>query len=230
MYKLLDASNIVDTAASLSERISERFPGSGLSKVASELLATCREAAALSRWLAKPNRWLRVVVGLALLLLAVLLAGVLLNLRMESGFRNLSDMFQGLEAAVNDVIFIGVAVFFLLGWERRIKRKRALTAIHTLRSMAHIIDMHQLTKDPARATSSGSDTGASPRRTLTPFELTRYLDYCSELLAVISKVAALYVQRFHDPVTMAAVDQIETLASGLSRKVWQKIMIIDRPR
>jgi len=37
---------------------------------------------------------------------------------------------------------------------------------------------------------------------MTHFELTRYLDYCSEMLALISKIAAIYVQRSHDPVTL----------------------------
>ena len=47
---------------------------------------------------------------------------------------------------------------------------------------------------------------------------------------LIGKVAALYVQRFDDPVALSAVDQIEDLTTGLSRKIWQKIMIIDRDR
>jgi len=63
---------------------------------------------------------------------------------------------------------------------------------------------------------------------MTPFELTRYLDYCSEMLAVISKIAALYVQDFNDPVTLAAVDEVQDLTGGLSQKIWQKIMILDR--
>ena len=33
----------------------------------------------------------------------------------------------------------------------------------------------------------GPDTPSSPLRRMTPFELTRYLDYCSEMLAIISK-------------------------------------------
>jgi hypothetical protein len=96
--------------------------------------------------------------------------------------------------------------------------------------MAHIIDMHQLTKDPERSLNHDrkTDTASSPKRTLTPFELTRYLDYCAEALSVISKLAALYVQRFDDPVTLSAVNDIEQLTSGLSRKIWQKIMIVDR--
>jgi hypothetical protein len=90
--------------------------------------------------------------------------------------------------------------------------------------------MHQLTKDPERITGRivGLDTLSSPKRTLTPFELTRYLDYCAEALAVISKLAALYVQHFHDPVTLSSVNELEELTNGLSRKIWQKIMILDR--
>ena len=88
--------------------------------------------------------------------------------------------------------------------------------------------MHQLTKDPERL-SSGMNTPSSPQRRMTPFELARYLDYCSEMLAVTSKIAALYVQDFNDPVTLAAVDEVQDLTGGLSQKIWQKIMIFDRP-
>jgi hypothetical protein len=54
----------------------------------------------------------------------------------------------------------------------------------------------------------------------------RYLDYCSELLSLTSKVAALYVQHLNDAVVLAAVNDIESLAASLSHKIWQKIMII----
>ncbi len=93
----------------------------------------------------------------------------------------------------------GGAVFFLVTWERRIQRSRVLKALHVLRSFAHIIDMHQLTKDSERMVGSGQSTPSSPKRSLSPFELTRYLDYCSEMLALISKIGALYVQRIEDP-------------------------------
>lgn len=46
------------------------------------------------------------------------------------------------------------------------------------------------------------------------------------MLSLIGKVAALYAQDFDDQVALAAVNEIETLATGLSRKIWQKIMII----
>ncbi|HVV98937.1 MAG TPA: hypothetical protein VHB77_01285, partial [Planctomycetaceae bacterium] len=82
-------------------------------------------------------------------------------------------------------------------------------------------------KDPDRILR-GPSTPSSPQRTMTPFLLCRYLDYCTELLSVTSKIAALYVQDFPDSDTLAAVDQVESLTSGLSRKIWQKIVILDQ--
>jgi len=40
---------------------------------------------------------------------------------------------------------------------------------------------------------------------MTPFELGRYLDYCSEMLSLTGKVAALYAQDLDDPVVVEAV-------------------------
>jgi len=134
---------------------------------------------------------------------------------------------QGLEAALNITILLGAAALFLVTVEVRIKRKRALKAIHELRALAHVIDMHQLTKDPERLRVLGKETPSSPKRTLRGSELIRYLDYCSEMLSLIGKIAALYVQKFDDPVALAAVNEVEELTSGLSRKIWQKIMILN---
>lgn len=58
----------------------------------------------------------------------------------------------------------------------------------------------------------------------------RYLHFCTELLALVSKVGQLYVQDFPDATALAAVDQFENLATGLSQKTWQKIMILDQVR
>jgi hypothetical protein len=83
--------------------------------------------------------------------------------------------------------------------------------------------MHQLAKDPNRW-----DSGDSDEKALATPDLIRYLDFCSDLLALINKAAALHVQDFDDSVTLAAVNELEDLAAGLSRKIWQKIMILDR--
>ncbi len=63
---------------------------------------------------------------------------------------------------------------------------------------------------------------------MTPFELGRYLDYCSEILSLVGKVSTLHVADSDDSVVLDAVDQIERLTTGLSQKVWQKIRVLDR--
>jgi hypothetical protein len=105
--------------------------------------------------------------------------------------------------------------------EERLKRRRALEALHVLRSMAHVIDMHQLTKDPATLMYE-----RAPPRQMSEFQLTRYLDYCAEMLALIGKLAALFADRMRDPVVIDAVTEIENLTTGLARKIWQKITLI----
>ena len=57
--------------------------------------------------------------------------------------------------------------------------------------------------------------------------MIRYLDYCSELLSVTSKISALYVQGLKDSVVMAAVSDVETLCTSLSGKIWQKLQIAE---
>ena len=129
---------------------------------------------------------------------------------------------------MNKVVLIGAAIFFLVTFENRIKRKRALAALHELRSLAHVIDMKQLTKDPARLVQQVILTPSSPKSTMTAYELTRYLDYCTEMLSLTGKVAALYAQEFRDDVVLSSVNDLENLTTGLSRKIWQKILILHK--
>ena len=228
-YRTLDPAKIIKTARRLSARVAERFPGSGLCKVSEELVAEARTAEETCRWLATPIVWLRVGVGVCIAAMLAIAVVAMFPLRSDvAPFSSVADFFQGIDAAVNEVILIGVAIFFLTGIEKRMKSRRALKGIHVLRSLAHIIDMHQLTKDPQRLVSGGAYTPSSPVRTMSEFELVRYLDYCSEMLSIVSKIAALYVQDLRDTLTLSAVDEVESLTAGLSRKVWQKIAIIDR--
>jgi hypothetical protein len=228
MYRSLRADLIVQTCRAAHVRVGEQFAGSGLSKVAGELLAVSEQAAGLSDWLDKPHWPLRVLAGLGSAAILVIVASVVMHVNVQLTFGSIADFLQGMDAAINEVVFIGVAVFFFLTLETRLKRHRAMKAIHELRSIAHIIDMHQLTKDPERI--SGATGGGEPgaKRPQNPAELIRYLDNCTDMLALISKIAALYVQRFDDPVTLSAVNEVENLTNGLSRKIWQKIMIFDR--
>jgi hypothetical protein len=225
-YRRLDSQKIIETVQTLQRRIESRFPGSGLGKVVAELLEVSQETVARTQWIQKPHLPLRFAAALLSLSIVVLLAGLLFNIR-QYHLDDYTNFIQSLEASISSVVFIGAALLFLLSWEHRIKRNRALKAIHELRALAHIIDMHQLTKDPESYFAPSPPAGTAPKRAMTPFELNRYLDYCSESLALISKVAALYVQGFQDPVLLDSVDDVEDLTAGFSRKIWQKLTILE---
>jgi hypothetical protein len=223
-YRRLDSERIIETVKSVHKRIEKRFPGSGLSKVVAELLQVAEETVTRTKWIQEPHLTLRFAAG-ALSIAIILLILLMLFRIHQIGFDNYVNFIQALDASLGSVVFIGAAIIFLVSWENRIKRDRALKAIHELRAMAHIVDMHQLTKDPESYFVPGGP--ANVKRSMTSFEMNRYLDYCSEALALISKIAALYVQGFQDPVLLDAVDDVEDLTAGFSRKIWQKITILE---
>jgi hypothetical protein len=226
VYRSIDPDSVLSTITRLRDRIGERLPGTGLLSVADELCEVARTSAERARWAAKPLLALRVVMALALLAIVAGLVAALLSLQLSTEVNTTLELVQALESGVNDVIFVCIGLYFLVSLEGRIKRTRVLAALHELRALAHIIDMHQLTKDPDRLVGAGVDTPSSPERPLGRFELGRYLDYCSEMLALLGKIAALYAQGTSDPVALQAVDQIEDLTSSLAQKIWQKIMIL----
>lgn len=224
----LDPERIVATAVRLQQRIQERFPNSSLGRIAQEVRLLTEEVRGRSVAFDTPNMPLRIGIGgLVCLIVAFLVTSIISVRHTEQLLDDLSNFVQFLEAALGGTVFIGAAILYLVSLENRIKRARAIRAIHELRALAHIIDMHQLTKDPERM-HSGPATPSSPQRTMTPFELSRYLDYCVELLAILGKIGALYAQYFPDPEALEAVEQVETLTTGLSRSIWQKMMILDR--
>lgn len=222
----LDPRLISDTVNRLRGRIEARFPGSGLAGVAEKLCRIAERANATSDWIARPIWPLRLMV---LTLTGIILLGLVLTvwtLPWPEGGLELAQFIQVLESAINDVVLIVAAIFFLGGIEARMKRERALRSIHELRAIAHVIDMHQLNKDPEWVLDQGTETPAQKPRSMTPFLLSRYLDYCTEMLAITGKIAALYIQRFDDAVALQAVNEVESVTSGLSSKIGQKLMIL----
>ena len=218
MYQSLDPIRIIETLDRLKSRIERRFPESGLSRVCTELTATARHTTRRAAEIAAHNWPLRIAVGVVLWAGVIALTSALKFLHLEDVEANLG-LLQSLEAAVNLLILFGGATWFLVGLDDRMKRQRALDELHTLRSIAHVVDMHQLTKDPYTLTKrSGSAMNAEMLR--------HYLDYCAEMLALIAKLAALYADRMRDPVVINAVTEIENLTTGLSRKIWQKISLV----
>jgi len=230
-YTVLDDAKIVRTAQRLTRRVAERFPESGLAAVSCSVHQTACESEARIARLRRPNWPLRSGVGGVLFFCGVVAVYLLfggISWREFSDVSLYSDVVGLLEATMGTVVFFIAFVLFLLGLENRIKQRQVLKALNELRSLAHVVDMHQLTKDPERYLVPGPNTESSPTRNLTLFELGRYLDYCAELLSILSKISALWAQAFPETNVLAAVDQVENLATGLSRKIWQKVTLLER--
>lgn len=222
MYKTLDVTKISATIERLERRIAERFPQSGLRKVAHELKTISDQSAERTTSISKPLIVLRLAIGVILLAAIGSFLAALSQINVPEKALSLAEWVPVTEAALNTIVLMGAAIFFLLSFENRIKRRRALQSLHQLQSIAHVIDMHQLTKDPAIITQE-SNTPASPMRDMTSFELNRYLDYCSELLSLTGKLAAVFGQSINDHEVIAASNAIELLTTNLARKIWQKI-------
>ncbi len=222
----LDADAVTRTAALLSRRIEERFPASGLLGLARELERIAAKTQERAARIATPILSLRIAVAFLVALIAAGITATVVSLRSPKEPLEAVQFIQVLEAGINDVVLVGAGVFFLVTLETRIKRRRALRALRELRSLAHVIDMHQLTKDPEWIVSRGRGSALLPPRSMSRFELSRYLDYCSEMLAILGKIAALYIQGFDDAEAVAAVNEVEGLTNDLSRKIWQKLMVL----
>lgn len=229
-FKSLNSAHIIETLERLADRVRERFPDASLNNVVTEVIDLGKRDRRRSERLARPYILLRMgtataIVG-AVISLAYMGYWLFSAIGVDGDGFDIFNIFEGVEAGLNIVILAAVAIFTLSRIEERLKRSLALDDLHELRSIAHIIDMHQLTKDPTAVLKLGPRTASSPTREMSDFELSRYLDYCAELLSLAGKIAALYAQSSRDPVVIAAVNDIETLTSNMSAKIWQKIIIV----
>ena len=118
------------------------------------------EASARLAVLARPRWGLRIAIGLLVSLILVVTLLAITRMRTPATLHDLGAFVQVLESAINDVVFVAIALAFLVTIETRLKRQITLRAIHELRSLAHIVDMHQLTKDPDLALGERGTTAA----------------------------------------------------------------------
>lgn len=221
----LDPIKVIETIDQLRLRIQARFPDSGLLGVCTYCMKIAEQARERAEFIDRPIYWLRAII---LLVMAAMVFGAsLVTVFLPRHLLNITDDWQTIEALTSETLLLAAGLFFLVSLEKRFKRRRALSAIHELRALAHVIDMHQLTKDPERLLPDWIQSEHSPHMKMNAFELGRYLDYCNEMLSLIGKLAAVYVQRFDDEVALEAVAEVEVLTASLCGRIWQKIMFLN---
>ena len=225
----LQAEAVAETVRRLRDRIAERFPDRDLVRVADELLGLVGrvtvDASAVRGRIRTARVVSRVLIGAIAVGTVVALWLAVDSARGDAGPAGL-DWLPLIETTINDLVFAAIAVFFLFTFPERLQRGDLLKLLHRLRSLAHIVDMHQLAKDPERLRPGFRPTDSSAEVHLDRDQMERYLNYCSELLSLVGKAAALCAEESRDSVVLDTVRSIEELTLGMSRKIWQKISVL----
>jgi hypothetical protein len=205
-----------------AKKIKSHFRGRSLATVASTLRDTVERAPATCDHIVRARPVIRGSVGILVVLMVMALFYQMNQL--EFAETDGWTVVEGIEAGINTLVYMGLAIVFLVSLEFRSRRQEAFKALQELRALAHVLDMHQMNKDPFLLKSNKD----GPSDELTPRELIRYLDDTSDLLSILAKLAAWYAQRINDAEVLAAVNEIEQLTTALSQKIGQKIQLVSQ--
>jgi hypothetical protein len=226
LHEPLEAPAVKETVEELYGRIEARFPKRGLLGVCGDLSKIVDEvqdvAGAGHRRIRTARYVSRVLMVMVIAVTAVALVFAARDAVLGDELTSV-DVLDVAGTAIQDLVYASIAIFFLWSFPERLERSRLLGLLHQLRSTAHVIDMHQLTKDPEQLKPSFVPTSKSTKLGMTRDQVERYLDYCSELLSLVGKTAALCAEESRDSLILETVSTIENLTVGLSRKIWQKI-------
>jgi hypothetical protein len=227
----LAAEHVGTTVAQLERRIFARFGERGLTKAARDLghlVVLVQDGAGQSRDRLRRTTMIARAAGLAIVAATVIVMAFSLRSAVTDGLAKTADWVPFIESVINDLVFAAIAVVFLWAFPERLERRTLLRLLHRLRSLAHVIDMHQLSKDPEQASAAYTPTAQSVPHGLDAEHLHHYLGYCSEMMSLTAKTAALCAEHSADGVVLENISYIETLTTELSNKIWQKISLLPR--
>ena len=137
----LDPDKLIKTSAALAAWIDKDFNHAHLASVAANVHRLTQEAVVTAERIRRPIWPLR--IGIWGLVLAFV-AGAVHQLVTH----RLDEILHFLDDTKGAALYIGAFLLAFITLEVRLKRRKAIQAVHELRSLAHIIDMHQLAKDP----------------------------------------------------------------------------------
>lgn len=229
-YRNLEPEKIIATISRLKTRIRNSLGERGLLQVCGELEEIAIDA---KRRTVKLRKRIWVLRLIPLLIIAFIVA---IGWQLRASYdRALSQHLEEFSSALKQLLqdlalpaaltlpipFVWAGIAFMTSLESRWKRYSTLRYLHEVRSIVHVIDMHQLTKDPRLLEALDNPNE------LTGERLILYLDYCSELLSLCGKIAALYAETSRDAVVIETVSDLGQITANLSNKIWQKITIVE---
>jgi hypothetical protein len=212
----LDHANIIETADSLSRRLSDKLPGSTLAGLAVELARIARATEERARQARRPIFTIRAASALAIIACLAALWYLVRHIHARWEFGTVTELFDATDAGFNLLVILGGVLWFFVSLERRIKRKKALAFLEELREFVHVVDATQLFFTP-------EIYKLEPVDSRTPFSLDyTYLLFCTQMLGVISNLAPLYSRGTAGDSIMRAAFEVETLANSISAKLFNK--------
>jgi hypothetical protein len=228
----LSPEHVGATVAHLERRIQARFGERGLTKAARDLghlIVLVQSEADQARDRIRRTTLIARAVSITIVAATVFALAFSLRSAVLHGLARTTDWVPLVESVINDLVFAAIAVVFLWAFPERLERRTLFRLLHTLRSLAHVIDMHQLSKDPEQLSPTYTPTEQSIVHGLDADQLYHYLTYCSEMLSLTAKTSALCGEYSTDSVVLETISYLETLTTELSEKIWQKISLLPRP-
>ncbi len=225
----VDPTLLAEKAREVHRRLVERFPHADLRHVAARivlLVEGVRKRAARDQHSGVFTRML-----ILFLMLALLGGGGYAAFIAAPPFTTPSwvELVQAGEAGVQLLILVTIGVLWCWSAGHRARRQRQLGYLGELREIVNILDLFQLDKDPDRLDRSATQsTASSPQlgEVNSPFLMGRYLDYVSELLAVVSTLAAYYAATAQDDTVLGVVREIGASAGQHRVHIGQKSLML----
>ena len=214
----LEVDSILGAIKNLQHKIEITFPDRGLRFTIGVLK---KEAEQISNMDSNKSKYQKmsawvVTIGVPILLFVIIIYCAFKFLDFDGHAFNGFDDVDGL---VN-LVFLSVVVGILIRQSYKITRRTStMKRLHRIRSLIHVLDMKQQNKKYYNKCITN-------KRALTTEESIFYLDDCSQAISLASKVSALMIEGHNDSLVIAAVSEIDSLCSGISTKIWQKIAVL----
>lgn len=217
----LDADRLIEKIKQVRDLAHEDFHDRGLPRRVDDLRRLVGDAAQLADSVKDRSPLDFLLPSIVILSLVVASMPVLLALRLPNEISlSVLDVFEPIDAAMNVVLLL-LGLWFVI-YRTLVERRRAkmMRMLHRFRSIVHLLDLVQLTK-------SIEPDKEDP---LSVTQRIRYLDLCSQTASLAAKGAALLIARYSDARVVAAVNEIESVCSGVSQKIWNKIQVLQTIR
>ena len=131
-------------------------------------------------------------------------------------YESVTELAQGLAFAVS--------ALGLLTWGKwkRNRHDLCFRGLDRIRALAHVVDMHHQTRDTLRGI--GIDREAFQK--YSDLQIVVYLNYCSRILGLLGKAAAMYGEHCRDSEVLTASSEVQLLCNSLAGNIWDKIDFI----